>query len=65
MILARTVANTIDVDGMLDSMTPQQFDEWMTAYIIRPWGIEPAVEEAKPAGDLNDSLTAMRRMTGV
>lgn len=62
MILARTVAHTVNVDGMLEQMEPRQFDEWMAAYITRPWGIEPAVEsDERPV----DSLTAMRRMTGV
>ena len=27
-----------DVDGMLDRMTPQQFDELHVAYQIEPWG---------------------------
>ena len=38
MKLARTVAQTVDVDGMLARMTPQQFDEWMHEHNERPWG---------------------------
>lgn len=32
------MAHTTDVDGMLDSMTPQQFDEWMLKDHIEPIG---------------------------
>jgi hypothetical protein len=63
-MLARTVAHTVDVDGMLGGMTPQQFDEWMAMFTIRPWGIEPTVEVEEPQS-LDDSLNAMRRLAGV
>ncbi len=62
MILARTVAHTVDVDGMLHAMTPQQFDEWQTMYVIRPWGIELADE---PQEKKTSSLDAMRSLAGV
>jgi hypothetical protein len=64
-MLARTVAHTVDVDGMLDGMTPQQFDEWMAMFTIRPWGIEPAIEAEEKPDNLDDSLNAMRRLAGV
>ena len=40
MQLARTVAGTIDVDGMLEEMTPGQLAEWMEIYALDPWGEE-------------------------
>ena len=64
MFLARTVAHSTDVDGVLDSMTPEQFNEWLAAYSIQPWAIEPAIEEEKP-NSISDSLTTGRRMAGV
>ena len=36
--LARTVERTVDVDGMLERMTPEQFDEWHRYYLEQPWG---------------------------
>ena len=60
MFLARTVAKTTDVDGMLDRMTPQQCDEWAAMYRIRPWAMEPEPEQ-KPEGD---SLSTFQRMAG-
>ena len=30
----------VDVDGMLESMTPQQMDEWIAYYRIEPFGDE-------------------------
>jgi hypothetical protein len=38
MRLAEHVAHTVDVDGMLDSMSPEQFDEWCAKDIIEPIG---------------------------
>ena len=64
-MLARTVAHTVDVDAMLASMTPAEFDEWLAMYAIRPWGIEPPTEPEKPESDLKTSLNAMRGMTGM
>ncbi len=62
-MLARTVEGTTDVDGMLDRMTPEQFNEWFVMFKIRPWGIEPtteAEEDNKPT-----SLATMRGLAGV
>lgn len=36
--LAEYVAKTTDVDGMLNSMTSQQFDEWCAKDLIEPIG---------------------------
>ena len=36
--LARTVAHTIDVEGMLDSMTVEQLRAWWQCYRQEPWG---------------------------
>jgi len=36
--LAEHVAHTVDVDGMLDGMTPEQFDEWCLKDRIEPIG---------------------------
>lgn len=38
MRLAEHVEHTTDVDGMLDRMTPQQFDEWVVKDRIEPIG---------------------------
>ena len=38
--LAEHVAHTVDVDGMLDSMTHEQFDEWRLKDQIEPIGSE-------------------------
>ena len=38
MRLAEHVAHTTDVDGMLASMTSQQFDEWCAKDLIEPIG---------------------------
>jgi hypothetical protein len=38
--LAEHVAHTVDVDGMLDSMTPKQFDEWCLKDRVEPIGEE-------------------------
>jgi|GEM_PF-956959 hypothetical protein len=38
MRLAEHVAGTVDVDGMLDSMTPAQFDEWCVKDQVEPIG---------------------------
>ena len=62
MRLARTVEHTTDVDGMLQRMGREQFNEWLAEFCIEPWGIEPQMEEGpKP----ESSLAAMRRMIGV
>jgi len=34
------VAHTVDVDEMLDSMTPVQFDEWCAKDMVEPIGEE-------------------------
>ena len=41
MRLAAHVEHTTDVDGMLDTMTPQQFAEWQ------------AFDQLEPLGDLS------------
>jgi len=61
MLLARTVAKTVDVDGMLAGMTPQQFDEWMVAFSI--WN-EPDDGQANH-GNLSDALATAKQMAGV
>ena len=38
--LAEHVAGTTDVDGMLDSMTPEQFQEWCIKDQIEPIGYQ-------------------------
>ena len=38
MRLAEHVAGTVDVDGMLESMTPEQFDEWCAKDAVEPIG---------------------------
>jgi hypothetical protein len=40
MRLAEHVAKTTDVDGMLDSMTPAQLDEWTAKDLIEPVGYQ-------------------------
>jgi len=62
MKLARTVAHTTDVDGMLDSMTPQQFSEWLAMYTIEPWGVE-LVSEEKPK--CPNPMEVMKAQAGV
>ena len=59
MMLARYVAKTTDVDGMLHSMTPEQFNEWVAMFSI--WNAGET--EDKPS--LEDSLKAMRGLAGV
>jgi hypothetical protein len=61
MWLARTVAKTVDVDGMLANMTPQQFDEWMVAFAL--WD-EPVGSES-PRGNLGEALATAKQMAGV
>lgn len=63
MKLARTVAHTTDVDGMLDRMHPEQFSEWMVEYKIEPWGLEPFIEEGET--EKPSQLAAMRARIGV
>lgn len=38
--LAEHVAHTVDVDRMLDGMTPKQFDEWCLKDRVEPIGEE-------------------------
>ena len=38
--LAEHVAHTVDVDRMLDSMSPDQFDEWCLKDRVEPIGYE-------------------------
>jgi len=38
MRLAEHVAHTTDVDGMLESMSPEQFDEWCAKDAVEPIG---------------------------
>lgn len=38
MRLAEHVAGTVDVDGMLDDMTPKQFAEWCAKDLVEPIG---------------------------
>lgn len=40
MRLAEYVAHTVDVDGMLESMSTKQFDEWAAKDSIEPIGLE-------------------------
>lgn len=61
MFLARTVAHTVDVDAMLESMEPKQFDEWAAMYAVRPWGIEPEMK-TKQQGD---SLSTFKGLAGL
>jgi len=41
MRLAEHVAHTVDVDGMLSQMTPEQFAEWIAKDRVEPIGHEP------------------------
>jgi hypothetical protein len=48
---------------MLETISPEQFNEWLAEYTIEPWGIEPFAEvEEKPKGN---GLAAMRSRIGV
>lgn len=38
MRLAEHVAGTLDVDAMLDAMTPEQFMEWQAKDLVEPIG---------------------------
>ena len=58
MYLAAHVAHTTDVDAMLATMTPHEFDEWMS--VLRIWGVLGASEENK-----QDSLSVFRNMAGL
>jgi hypothetical protein len=60
-VLAKEVEHTVDVDGMLDRMTPKQFAEWCIMHKI--WD-EQSKAEDKPE-PLENSLEVMRRMAGV
>ena len=46
---------------MLAAMSPQQFDEWVAMYAIRPWGIELPIEDKQEGGS---SLDVFRGMAG-
>lgn len=50
----------VDVDGMLESLTPQQFEEWMAYYLIKN-----GAEVKDEPNTLNHSLKAFRGMAGV
>ncbi len=57
MWLAKEVAHTVDVDGMLEQMEPRQFKEWAAMFrILNP----PPESENKES-----SLDTMRRLAGV
>lgn len=55
MMLAEQVG-TLDVDGMLASIEPAQYREWIAYYAIK--------SGSKPAGSLTDSLDVFRGMAG-
>lgn len=55
--LARHVAHTTDVDGMLAAMTPQQFNEWLA--VLMCWGILGSEE----ASD-EHSLATFKQLAG-
>ena len=40
MRLAEHVEHTTDVDGMLDRMTPEQFNEWCAKDLVEPIGYQ-------------------------
>lgn len=62
MMLARDVAHTVDVDGMLASLTPQQFDEWIVMFNI--WQEQRGDgEQQRPS--LQQSLATFRGLAGV
>jgi len=61
MLLARTVAHTLDVDGMLATMAPRQFDEWLAMWRLQHWGIEPQLGEA---GEQKSSLDTFKGLAG-
>jgi len=46
---------------MLNSIEPQQFDEWAAMYMVRPWGIEPEIEDTSQG----DSLTTFKSLAGL
>lgn len=50
----------VDVDAMLDSITPQQFDEWTVYYAIKTG--TSTQEQPDP---LDQSLKAFRGLAGV
>lgn len=65
MILAATVAHTIDVDGMLDRISTEQFDEWLALYNLCPWAIGFPVPKSETTDPVHDSFNVFRAMTGV
>jgi hypothetical protein len=50
----------VDVDAMLNSITPQQADEWMAYYIIKS-----GAEVKDESSSLDNSLKAFRGLAGV
>lgn len=54
-MLARTVAHTVDVSGMLDDMFGNQFDEWWAEWHIEPWGDE-AKQTAMICAELHNAI---------
>jgi hypothetical protein len=44
------VCGQYDVDAMLESMTSQQFDEWVAYYKLEPFGYEPVKDTIANAG---------------
>jgi hypothetical protein len=61
MLLAAFVEHTTDVDGMLDSMHPEQFKEWELFFEMLLRSIGQLLE----APDRPSSLQLMRQMAGV
>ncbi len=57
MWLAKEVAHTVDVDGMLNGMTPEEFQEW--AAMVKIWHPEEEGDK-KPT-----ALASMRGLAGV
>ena len=49
----------IDVDAMLDEMSPQQFTEWIAAYNLDPWGMEMEQSAAVGAAICNTVLIVL------
>lgn len=64
MILARTVANTVHVQALLESMTPEEFRDWKHEFERRPWDCGWLPEETESEAT-SDPLAIMRRQAGV
>jgi ferritin-like protein len=58
MMLAEETGH-VDVDAMLELLTPQQFDEWMAYYVIR---YDAKLNEPD---SIQQSLKQFRGMAGV